>query len=73
MKVLLVLWAFLKILLSMVPIVSPRTAWKIREGWKYKHAEPEDWLLVTIRLRGVFGLIVSMVFLFVTFHLIWSF
>lgn len=34
-------------------ILSPKTAWMLSHGWRYKDAEPSDMALLTNRLGGV--------------------
>lgn len=34
-------------------LLSPQTAWKIREGWKFRNVEPSKLKLLSIQLRGL--------------------
>jgi hypothetical protein len=52
---------FFKIIISillLIGIVSPKIAWKITEGWKYKNAEPSTFYLIMGRIVSIFMLMV---------------
>ena len=51
------------ILSSVLAIISPRTAWYLQEGWKYKNVEPSDAALAMVRISGVFGVIAGIAFI----------
>ena len=42
----------------LLAISWPRAAWYLREGWKFKGAEPSVWSLVMTRIGGLLSLIV---------------
>ena len=43
---------------GLLAIFWPRAAWYLREGWKFKGAEPSVWSLVMTRIGGLLSLIV---------------
>ena len=47
---------FIISLLLIVSIISPRLAWRMSEGWKFKNAEPSDIYLIMTRISSVIGL-----------------
>jgi hypothetical protein len=51
------------IVLSLVAIVSPRTAWFLQDGWKYSNVEPSNAALVMIRIGGIVGVIGCIIFM----------
>ena len=42
-------------------IVSPRTAWYLSYGWRYKNAEPSDIALVLCRCSGIFAFVLAII------------
>jgi len=48
-----VIWIYL-LLGGIISLLSPKTMWKMSEGWKYKHLEPSKLRLVTIQIKGLF-------------------
>ena len=64
MKVLLIIVPIIGIVLGIVAIVSPKTAWYLQEGWKYKNVEPSELRLFMVRIGGVAGVIGFLVFIF---------
>jgi hypothetical protein len=52
---------FFKVIISiilLIGIISPKLAWKISEGWKYKNAEPSTFYLVMGRIVSIILLVV---------------
>ena len=49
------------IIISLVAVFSPQTAWYWREGWQYRNVEPSDAALIAVRIGGVIGLIIGIV------------
>jgi len=51
------------IIISLVAVFSPQTAWYWEEGWQYRNVEPSDAALIAVRSGGVIGLIIGIVWL----------
>ena len=49
------------IIISLVAVFSPQTAWYWREGWQYRNVEPSDAALIAVRIGGVIGLIFGII------------
>jgi hypothetical protein len=49
------------IIISLVAVFSPQTAWYWEEGWQYRNVEPSDAALIAVRIGGVIGLIIGIV------------
>ena len=49
------------IIISLVAVFSPQTAWYWGEGWQYRNVEPSDAALIAVRIGGVIGLIFGIV------------
>jgi hypothetical protein len=49
------------IIISLVAVFSPQTAWYWEEGWQYRNVEPSDAALIAVRSGGVIGLIIGIV------------
>ena len=49
------------IIISLVAVFSPQTAWYWKEGWQYRNVEPSDAALIAVRSGGVIGLIIGIV------------
>ena len=45
-------------------LVSPRTAWYLSYGWRFKNAEPSDTALVLSRVGGVIAIVLALVLSF---------
>lgn len=45
--------------------IKPEWAWYLRDGWRFRDAEPSDIALVVIRGGGVLALVIGLVVLFV--------
>ena len=63
MEVMFVIVPVIGIIASLVAVISPRTAWYLQEGWKYKNVEPSEGALVMVRIGGVVGVIACIVFI----------
>ncbi len=55
--------SFLLIVMGIFQLVSPKTAWYLSYGWRYKNAEPSDVALVMERMGGVVAIIVGIIIL----------
>ena len=53
------------IILGIISLVSPETAWYLSYGWRYKNAEPSDVALIMERIGGGVGILLGIVILFV--------
>ena len=51
--------------LGLFHLLSPRTAWFLSYGWRYRDAEPSDAALVFNRIGGVIALLVGVLLLFI--------
>ena len=51
----------LLILLGLVGLLSPKTAWQLEYGWRYQNAEPSSLALGLNRAAGVLGIAIVMV------------
>jgi len=49
------------IIISLVAVFSPQTAWYWEEGWQYRNVEPSDAALIAVRSGGVIGLNIGIV------------
>jgi hypothetical protein len=49
------------IIISLVAVFSPQTAWYWEEGWQYRNVEPSDAALIAVRIGGVIGLIFGII------------
>ncbi|HEY2839858.1 MAG TPA: DUF6199 family natural product biosynthesis protein [Pirellulales bacterium] len=47
----------LGLIACLLSVISPRTVWYLRYGWRYKNAEPSDLSLVVTRISGVLGIV----------------
>lgn len=45
-------------------VISPRTAWEVSYGWRYKDAEPSDAALYVGRIGGIVALFIGVVVMF---------
>ncbi|MEM9926719.1 MAG: DUF6199 family natural product biosynthesis protein [Cyanobacteria bacterium P01_D01_bin.50] len=45
------------IILCLVTVFNPPLAWKLKEGWKFKNAQPSDLYLLSTRIGGIIGVI----------------
>lgn len=52
---------------SLLAIVSPRTAWYLRDGWKYKDVEPSNAALLLTQVGGFFGVLFLLAFIIIIF------
>lgn len=59
-----VLFFFIFLIVGIISIVSPETAWYLSEGWRFRDAEPSDHVLVYIRVAGVVEILVGFYILF---------
>ena len=54
--------AIIPLVIGLICIISPHTAWYLRDGWKYRGAEPSDFAIGVTRVCGaacvVFAVIV---------------
>lgn len=57
------LFGFILLILGIVSVASPNTAWYLSVGWKIKDAEPSDAALAMNRVGGVFACIVGFIIL----------
>lgn len=56
---------FLLLAVGIFNTVSPRTAWYLSYGWRYKDAQPSDAALVIGRISGIAALVIGVVMLIV--------
>ena len=56
-------FGFVFIILGLIGVISPRTAWMLEVGWKVKDAEPTEIALVINRLFGIIITIIGIVIL----------
>lgn len=54
---------FILLVIGVINLLSPETAWHISDGWKFKDAEPSENALLWIRIAGVIDLIAAVVIL----------
>ena len=66
MQFMFVLVPLLIIVSEIVSVISPRTAWYMQEGWKFKNVEPSQAALTMARIGGVFAIIGGIVFLIIS-------
>lgn len=48
----LILFKIFMSILLLIGIISPKTAWKISEGWKFRNVEPSTAYLVVNRIMA---------------------
>lgn len=56
--------AILIIAIGIFNVASPRTAWYLEYGWRYKNAEPSDTALAFNGLSGIIAIIIGIFMLF---------
>lgn len=54
----LILFKILMSILLLIGIISPETAWKMSEGWKFRNAEPSTAYLVFGRIMSIIILVI---------------
>ena len=59
------LTAVIALAVGLLCIISPYTAWYLRDGWRYRDAEPSDFALGVIRGCGVVCVIFAAAIFFV--------
>lgn len=59
-----ILFFFLLLIIGVISLLSPETAWHLSEGWKFRDAEPSPTVLVYIRVMGVVELLAGVYILF---------
>lgn len=52
------------LIIGVVNIASPETAWYLSDGWKYKDAEPSDEALLLTRVGGGSAILIGLGFMF---------
>lgn len=52
------------LIIGVVNIASPETAWYLSDGWKYKDAEPTDEALLLTRVGGGAAILIGLGFMF---------
>lgn len=52
------------LVIGVVNIASPETAWYLSDGWKYKDAEPSDEALLLTRVGGGAAILIGLGFMF---------
>ena len=50
---------------GILSVASPKFAWKINYGWKFKDAEPSDGILIANRILGAIMAVIGVVMVFV--------
>ena len=53
------------LVIGVISLVSPETAWHLSEGWKFRDAEPSSTVLVYIRVMGAVELLAGVYILFI--------
>ena len=59
-----ILFFFILLIVGVISIFSPETAWRLFEGWKFRDAEPSDAVLVYIRVAGAIEIVAGFFILF---------
>ena len=59
-----ILGGILCILLGIVNILFPKVMWYLRDGWRYRNAEPSDAALAVARLAGTAFIILGIITMF---------
>lgn len=54
-------------IIGLVNVLSPQTAWYLRDGWRYKDAEPSDFALSMNRIVGVLILVIGIIVMIFNF------
>lgn len=57
--------AVIVIILGIIELASPQTAWYLSYGWRYKNAEPSEAALIIERIGGVIGIILGIILLII--------
>ncbi len=57
---------FIALIIGIGTTASPKTAWYLRYGWRFKDAEPSEASLMLNRIGGIVAIVVSGVILFST-------
>lgn len=55
----------LLIIIGIINIASPHTAWYLEYGWRFKDAEPSNWALIANRCGGILVLAIAIVMIFI--------
>ena len=58
------LLALLLLAVGLFDLISPRTAWYLGYGWRFKDAEPSDAALVLYRVGGVIAVLAALIVFF---------
>ena len=59
-----ILFFFILLIMGVISVISPETAWHLSKGWQFKDAEPSDAVLVYIRVAGVVEILAAFFILF---------
>ena len=62
-SIILSLFGVLLVVSGLLSVLAPRAMWYLKEGWKFKNAEPSPAYLALTRLAGLLGLVVGIVIL----------
>ena len=57
------LFGLVFILFGLFAAIKPEIAWQLREGWKFRNAEPSDLSLAMTRIGGIFAVIIGFLFM----------
>ncbi len=60
-----VIMGVIMIVVGLINALVPDVAWQLKEGWKYRNAEPSDMALILIRLGGIGIILFGILALFV--------
>lgn len=53
------------VLIGLLAVLSPKTAWYLRCGWRFRNAEPSEAALILERIGGVIFVMAGIGFLFI--------
>ena len=59
-----ILLFFILLIMGVISVLSPETAWHLSKGWQFKDAEPSDAVLVYIRIAGAVEILAAFFILF---------
>lgn len=49
------------LIIGIVNTAAPRFSWYLKDGWKFKDAEPSDGALALIRIGGIVALVIGVI------------
>ena len=59
-----ILFFFILLIMGVISVLSPETAWHLSKGRQFKDAEPSDAVLVCIRIAGAVEILAAFFILF---------